>query len=33
MYSYGGDPVTESDATPIVTRQTDEIVMPEAKAG
>ena len=33
MYSYGGDPVTESDATPIVTRQTDEIVMPETKAG
>ena len=33
MYSYGGDPVAESDATPIVTRQTDENVMPEAKAG
>jgi hypothetical protein len=32
MYSYGGDPVSEADETPKVTRQTDEMV-PEAKAG
>jgi hypothetical protein len=33
MYSYGGDPVTEADETPTVTRQTDEHLMPETKAG
>ena len=33
MYSYGGDGAPEADETPTVMRQTDENVMPEAKAG
>ena len=33
MYSYGGDPASEADETPTVVRQTDENLVPEAKAG
>ena len=33
MYSYGGDPVADSDEAPKVIRQTDEDVVHEARVG